>query len=492
MPFTWTLILALLAVALAVGAVLGVLAYVLLAAPAVRRARSLEAQVEHLQRRLASPRAADLRPLIDALPDPMILADDADRVTLLNAAAVRLLQLPAASAIGKPFVSVVTDKALLDLFDAVRQAPPEQSTPLAQKEIKLTRSGTRFVFQAVAVRNPGGAVLLLLRDVTQMASIVQMKTDFVANAGHELRTPIAAIKIAFETLRDVLEEDPVQTRKCVGIIEGHIRRLEEMLRDLLDLSRVESPDLQAQVREVRPHEAFSMVKATLGPIAREKGLDLRFETTLDDQPLRTDPRLLNLVLKNLVENSIKFTAPGGVITVTLGPIAPSPAAPSPAASPPAASHLPGAASAASSGHDARPGDDARPNSSFHDGRPAPETAAGNPAAPGSAATATPARTAEAASRPGSLPRGGFTLIVADTGIGIAPEHLDRVFERFYQVDPARTGSSTRGTGLGLAIVKHAAHALGGTVRIASTVGVGTTVTCDFPHTLPEQGEAEAA
>ena len=73
------------------------------------------------------------------------------------------------------------------------------------------------------------------------------------------------------------------------------------------------------------------------------------------------------------------------------------------------------------------------------------------------------------------------ITVADTGIGIPPEHRDRVFERFYQVDPARSGTAGRGTGLGLAIVKHAIAALGGTVRLESTVGKGTTVTCLLPQ-----------
>jgi two-component system phosphate regulon sensor histidine kinase PhoR len=63
--------------------------------------------------------------------------------------------------------------------------------------------------------------------------------------------------------------------------------------------------------------------------------------------------------------------------------------------------------------------------------------------------------------------------VTDTGVGIPPEHLDRVFERFYQVDPARSGSAGRGTGLGLAIVKHAVHAMGGSVQLRSTLGRGT-------------------
>jgi two-component system sensor histidine kinase SenX3 len=86
-----------------------------------------------------------------------------------------------------------------------------------------------------------------------------------------------------------------------------------------------------------------------------------------------------------------------------------------------------------------------------------------------------------------------TLTVADNGIGIAPEHRERVFERFYQVDSVRSGSAGRGTGLGLAIVKHAVHALGGTVRLQSGVGTGTTVTCEFPQTArPESEESNQA
>jgi len=77
--------------------------------------------------------------------------------------------------------------------------------------------------------------------------------------------------------------------------------------------------------------------------------------------------------------------------------------------------------------------------------------------------------------------GGLLLAVADTGIGIPLEHRDRVFERFYQVDPARSGTAGRGTGLGLAIVKHAVAALGGAVRLESWVGKGTTVTCILPQ-----------
>jgi two-component system phosphate regulon sensor histidine kinase PhoR len=146
---------------------------------------------------------------------------------------------------------------------------------------------------------------------------------------------------------------------------------------------------------------FALLRATMGPVARQKGVELNF--TDGHTSLVSDERLLNLVLKNLVENSIKFTPPGGSVSVSV-------------------------------------------------------------------------------ESSGETPNGAaVTLRVADTGVGIPPEHIDRVFERFYQVNAARSGSAGRGTGLGLAIVKHAVAALGGAVDIESEVGRGTTVTCVLPQ-----------
>ena len=98
-----------------------------------------------------------------------------------------------------------------------------------------------------------------------------MKTDFVANASHELRTPIAAIKVAFETLRDVYRDDEPQTERCIQVIDGQLRRLEEMLRDLMDLSRVESQENRPRVSDGQNQPNCSAVcKAALGTLARQK------------------------------------------------------------------------------------------------------------------------------------------------------------------------------------------------------------------------------
>jgi two-component system phosphate regulon sensor histidine kinase PhoR len=388
---------------------------------------------------------ADLRALVDTLPDPIVAIDHDRRVTLINPPAAELLGVaPEQAALRQRVESVVSDEAVLKLVDAVTGGPPDagpgagaitgpglhgpQREPV-EGEVRLVRRGQRFTYHAVAIPTAGGGAVLVLRDVSALAGTLQMKTDFVANASHELRTPIAAIKIAFETLREVYADDPGQAERCIRIMDGHMLRLEDMLRDLMDLSRVESPETRPDVRELKASELFAHLRASLGPMAREKGVELRFRAEdaagrdagdgvgngTGNEPgvrLLSDERLLNLTLKNLVENSIKFTPAGGTVTVAVRLVA------------------------------ARGGAGAN----------------------------------------GSPPAAGEAVVsVADTGIGIPPEHLDRVFERFYQVDSARSGSAGRGTGLGLAIVKHAVAALGGTVRLESRVGRGTTVTCVLPQ-----------
>jgi len=355
---------------------------------------------------------AGLQALVNTLPDPILAADDLGRIILLNTPAASLLQLTPAQALHQKLVHAVNDAQIISLYEAISHAHGDGQKPagVINREIRLVRDTQRFVFQAVATQTPGGGALLVLRDVSRQSGAAQMKTDFVANASHELRTPIAALKIAFETLCEVYREDPVQSERCIQVIEGHIRRLEEMLRDLMDLSRVENAELKAQISSVKTEDVLTLIRSSLGAFARQKNIELVLDDYGPAAPAEfvSDSRLLHLVLKNLVENSIKFTPGGGRVTVTVRAVAPA--------------------------ADASPDDHL-----------------------------------------------SVVFTVSDTGIGIAPEHIDRVFERFYQVDSARSGSAGRGTGLGLAIVKHAVHALGGTVKLDSKLGQGTTVTCEFPQ-----------
>ncbi len=368
---------------------------------------------ERAQQQLADleTQRSDLRALVDSLPDPILLTDLSRRIVLINAPAAKLLGVAASTAPGKPVAQVVNDEAVLVLVESLQRQPGHTHA----RELRLVRGGQRLIFHAIATRTRAGGMLLVLRNISPRAAAVQMKTDFVANASHELRTPIAAIKIAFETLRDVYTEDPAQSARCITVIDGHLRRLEEMLSDLLDLSRVESEEIKPHLGLVRARDLFTVIRSTMGPMARQKGVELVVgDENAELFQFESDKRLLDLILRNLVENSIKYTPSGGHVTVGLR------------------------------------------DSTLSEGA--------------------------------GRVRPSIVLQVQDSGIGISPEHLERVFERFYQVDSARSGSAGRGTGLGLAIVKHATNALEGEIELQSAVGHGTTVTCTIPVRHPMLAE----
>ncbi len=341
----------------------------------------------------------ELALLVDSLPDPIILTNANHRVILLNEPAAKFLQLTSEQAKGQKFFSILGEPRLLDLYEQII-SPGTDPGITHMREIRALRNNQRFTFQAVVVRMTSGGVVMVLRDITRLAAAIQMKTDFVANASHELRTPLAAIKLAFDTLQEVHHEDPEQTARCIEIINGHLKRLEDMIADLLDLSKVENAEFKAELTELRASDLIAIVRNTMGPFARAKQIDL----TLDFDPelhFHSDRLLMDLILKNLVENSIKYTPAGGKVSLKM----------------------------------TRGVDQTSP----------------------------------------------IMIYVKDTGIGIPPQHLERVFERFYQVDAARTGSAGRGTGLGLAIVKHAVNTLNGQIHVDSTVGIGTNVTCTIPE-----------
>jgi two-component system phosphate regulon sensor histidine kinase PhoR len=325
---------------------------------------------------------------------------------------------------------VFTSAAILDMHaqakaGSVLRGRIRMTTPMGLRAFQVSASPV----PAAWGKGVFGAVLTL-RDVTELDQAVQVKTDFVANASHELRTPVAAIRSAAETMT-AAADDPAMMARLRGMIVSHADRLEEMLRDLLDLSRLESPDVPLTIEPINLGLLERSLRTLSEAASEERRLGLSFEIEPELEGLRTDRKLLTLILRNLVENATKFAHEGTTVRVT--------------------------------------------------GQLIEER--------------------ETRAEDGALSRRGVVRFeVIDKGVGIPLTQQERVFERYYQVDQARTGTGSaptggswrRGTGLGLAIVKHAAKALGGRTGLSSVWGQGTTVFVEFPCGLAaESGPTEA-
>ena len=322
--------------------------------------------------------------LIETMADGVVAADPRGAIVMLNRAARRLLGFGP----DDPFPALAElfyDKAARELVAAAlagREAEPRE----------LERDGRTLLVSGRAL--PNGGALLVIRDVTELRHLEAVRRDFVANVSHELKTPLTSIAGYAETLATEATAG-TQTERFARIILNNAQRMQRLVDDLLDLSRIESGRWQPTPTRVDLVSLAGDAWTAFADRARERGVEFTAGAT-GDRELTVDPDAVREVFTNLFDNALRHTPPGGRIAVSV---------------------------------------DAGPE--------------------------------------------GTTVAVADTGSGIAPEHLPRIFERFYRADPGRSREEG-GTGLGLAIVKHLVDAHGGRIEARSTLGRGTTIRIFFP------------
>ena len=258
---------------------------------------------------------------------------------------------------------------------------------------------TSFVVRAVPlvstvddICGPIGA-LALVEDATERHRVDQVRRDFVANISHELRTPIGAIGLLAETLHDEVDLETII--RLSGRIVGEVDRVAATIEDLLELSRIEFGD-ETHIDELPVRVIIDEAVARLRAASEQHGVDVMVSGS-SSPVVRGDRRQLTSAVFNLIDNAVKFSAPGTTVLVEV----------------------------------AAPDDET------------------------------------------------VSIAVTDHGVGIPLRDLDRVFERFYRVDRARS-RGTGGTGLGLAIVRHVASNHGGEISVSSTEGKGSVFSLVLP------------
>lgn len=268
----------------------------------------------------------------------------------------------------------------------------------AEKEQISVDGPPQRMLEVKSIPMINGGAIIVMEDITEQFLTDKVRTDFVANISHELKTPVGALSVLAETIAGESEEDggnpdlvPLARRM---VMESH--RVSHIIDDLLELASIE-------FRGGERHAVVGVVSLVKEAVARAQSradaLGIKIVTDFVDADISIsgDDRQLVSAVANLVENAIKYSERGDTVTI-------------------------------------------RTNSD----------------------------------------NGNAVIEVIDEGIGISPEHIDRVFERFYRVDQARS-RDTGGTGLGLAIVRHVLNNHGGEVTVRSTEGEGSTFTLHIPR-----------
>ena len=326
----------------------------------------------------------ELRRSTAAMPDGVVMLDPQGEIVWFNRKAGELLDLSRRADLGLRIDNLVRHP------DFVRYLRGSQhSLPLI---VRIDTPTERHIaFQLISYGEDQR--LLMLRDVTREVRLEQMRKDFVANASHELRSPLTVVAGYLENFS--VDPHMGELAEPIAEMRRQTDRMTRIIEDLLELSRFEANDAPIKGLPIDVAAMAAMLrKDVLARSTHPRQVEVAIESPAS---LIGDEAMVQSAFSNLVDNAAKYTPPEGTVQIRWW-------------------------------------------------------------------------TDEA----------GGHFSVRDTGPGIPAEHLPRLTERFYRVDPGRS-RETGGSGLGLAIVKHALHRHGGRLEIDSAEGRGSTFTCHFPH-----------
>ena len=326
--------------------------------------------------------------IVDTMSEGIIASDGTGKIVIANPAARDLLSY-------RPDEALPNLQTLFRAKEA-REAVDEVLMGASVQDRIVMRDGKTLAINARSVGEAGA--VLVIRDLTEVRQLEAIRKDFVANVSHELKTPLTSIAGYAETLADASIPDD-DRRRFLNTIRSNAARMQSLVDDLLDLSRIESGSWTPRPETVQLDVAVQDAWWQVADRANLKEINFESNVATDAGQLYADPHAIGQILGNLFDNAIRYVETGGVISFT-------------------------------------------------------------------------------SSREGEM----VVLSVADNGPGIPSEHLPRIFERFYRVDPSRSRAEG-GTGLGLSIVRHMVESHGGSASVESVLREGTIVSCRFPVTL---------
>jgi two-component system, OmpR family, phosphate regulon sensor histidine kinase PhoR len=243
-----------------------------------------------------------LASVADGLTQGVIAIDGDHRIEMLNDAARKMLGVQS-SLVGEPLLEFVRVPALRELVDT-----PDDATA----EIELPNC-PRAMVRAARTWGRAGRVLLV-EDVTAMRRLETVRRDFVANVSHELRTPVAVIRANAETLMAGATNDPVMAPKLIDGLHRNAERLARILADLLDLSRLDAGQYRLEVGPVPVKSVTEQSLSAIEPQARGRGVSVEVSVP-DTLAVHADPKALDQILVNLIDNGVKYTRPEGHVWV---------------------------------------------------------------------------------------------------------------------------------------------------------------------------------
>lgn len=333
-----------------------------------------------------------LQAILKSISSGIIAIDNQRNILLMNESAKLIFDYMYDDFEKRPIEEIIKNKLILQKIDYLMLSKDKKNI-LVEENNKYFNIKVDTIKMAKKNNIIIGS-LINIEDITEKKNLEKMRSDFVANVTHELKTPLTSISGFVETLRENEDIDILTRNRFLGIIDSETNRLKRLIDDILMLSFIESDDKVKTKEIVNLNGIIQEVLCLVSDKIKDKNINIKKD--YEELSININRDYLKQIILNLIDNAIKYNIEGGNIYISI------------------VDH-----------------------------------------------------------------KNYLDLVIEDSGIGIAKEDLNRVFERFYRVDKARS-KKIGGTGLGLAIVKHIVLSIGGNINVDSKVGKGTQFNIRLP------------
>ena len=266
----------------------------------------MSARLKEMVETISEDRAR-LATVLDNMADGVIMTDVEGNISLANQTAVRLFNIKEPE--NKPLIEAVRDHEVDEVLKLCLKTAGMQS-------VQYESGTSRRYLRAIALPIANSGVLLLFQDLTSLRDLQTTRRELIGNISHEFRTPLAGIKAMVETLHDGAVDDKKTAGDFLNRIDSEVDRLTQLVAELTELSRIETGKAELKLEPLNLNGLVEEVTAQLSPQAERQKLAVVKELAADLPPVPADKARLRQVMVNLLHNAIKFTEPGGKITVT--------------------------------------------------------------------------------------------------------------------------------------------------------------------------------
>ena len=248
--------------------------------------------------------------MLDTLSEGVMFLDENGRIIAVNSSLAEIFGVDKVKAAGSSLIEYIRNH---ELENFIRNALLSQRG--AEKEFELV-TPVELVIRIRAVLFGGPeekkGLLVIINDMTATRNLEKIRVEFAANVSHELKTPLAAIKGYIETLQDGAINDKKNNVKFLTIIGEQVERLDRLISDLLELSKIESGKKEITLVRFDIKELFESVENIAGPSAERKKIKLEIDVPAGFSEVLADKNMMEIALLNLVDNAVKFTSSGSV------------------------------------------------------------------------------------------------------------------------------------------------------------------------------------